>query len=349
MSPPLRHSSRRIEDKTSTFLGVFRKRNSGRQAWGAVIKIDGQQESLGFWATEQEAGEAYDRAALRYLGPSARRNFPERRLPAADAAALKDEAWRRFKRETASRYRGVFPLRRRWQARVSHDGKHEPLGGWRTQHEAAEAYDRGARFFFGDQAQLNFPGRRLPPLSPAAIRRLSRLARKTRTETSKYVGVYFTARHPTRPWTAEMTPVGKKRRLLGTWTSELDAARAHDRAARFYLGARAELNLPHEDLEPANAVTLTTEARREVKAACTSEYVGVCWNKRSAAWRALTRHRGVSFHLGEFKRERDAAHAYDAKSIQLRGDFAQVNFHPETGKRVWGKRLIDLLREDHRS
>jgi hypothetical protein len=341
MSAGARHSTKRLEDKSSRFLGVSRKRDGGRGAWGAQITIDRTRHALGFWATEREAAEAYDRAALHFLGPKATRNFPRRSLSAADAETLKVEARRRFKQQTASGYRGIFPLRQRWQARFNHGRKHESLGGWLTQHKAAEAYDRAARFFLGDQAQLNFPARRLQPMSPSELRRMSTVERKAQTTTSKYVGVHF--RGGIRPWLAELAPPGKKHRGLGSWRSELDAARAYDRAAHFYFGGDAELNLPDENLEPADAPTLAAEARREFKASCTSEYVGVAWDRRQQLWRALSRRGTTTFYLGGYQRELDAALAYDAKSVDFGDRFARVNFHPETGERTWGKRIVDLL------
>jgi hypothetical protein len=309
--------------------------------WEARITIDGERLGLGIWATEQEAARAYDRAAVHYLGREARRNFPRSRPSAADADALREDARRRFKLETASIYRGVFALRSRWEARINHDHKHESLGAWATQREAAEAYDRAARFLLGNKAQLNFPARRLTVLSPAGIRRLSRLARKAGAHySSKYFGVRFMEQ--ARPWIGELTPVGGTHLILGSWTSELDAARAYDRAARFYFGPRAELNFPGERIEPADAPTLAAEARQQTKLACTSEYVGVTWGKKRNMWRAAIGHEGRYLYLGDFERELDAARAYDAKSLQLRRNLARVNFHPETGERVFGKRVVDL-------
>jgi hypothetical protein len=305
------------------------------------MTVDGKRLGLGIWATEREAALAYDRAAVHYLGREARRNFPRSRPSAADAEALREEARRRFKLETASIFRGVFAIRKRWEARINHDHKHDALGAWGTQWEAAEAYDRAARFFFGREAQLNFPRRRLPALSPAAIRRLSRLARKAEAHySSKYLGVRFMDQ--ARPWVGELTPLGGTHLILGSWTSEPDAARAYDRAARFYFGPRAELNFPGESVEPADAPTLAAEARRQTKLACTSEYVGVTWGKKRNMWRAAIGHEGRYLYLGDFARELEAAHAYDAKSRQLRGRLARINFHPATGERVFGKRIVDL-------
>jgi hypothetical protein len=141
---------------------------------------------------------------------------------------------------------------------------------------------------------------------------------------------------------AQITVDGQRTRHLGTWATENDAARAFDRAAKFYLGAAAELNLPAEQAAPASAATLISEARREGKLARSSRYLGVSWATAQAGWRAQIQHHSRNFRIGVFSKEAEAAKAYDSRAIALRGLRARVNFHPETGRVVWGKRLIDL-------
>jgi hypothetical protein len=230
---------------------------------------------------------------------------------------------------------------------LSQGGKHESLGGWRTEREAAEAYDRAARYFFREHADLNFPERRLGADSPADIRRLARLVHKKRNRTSKYLGVWHDGdrRSAGRAWIAELTPSKRKHRFLGSWKTELDAARAYDRAARFYFGSAAELNLPDEELEPADAATLASEALKEAKAVYSSQYRGVHWSQRDQYWVAQTKDRGRSVVLGTFKHEDEAARAYDAESIKLRGVRARLNFHPLTGEPIWGKRIAEVMPE----
>jgi hypothetical protein len=69
--------------------------------------------------------------------------------------------------------------------------------------------------------------------------------RKTRKKTSsRFIGGYFEKCRQT--WAAHITHNGKKI-WLGRFKSEIDAARAYDRAAIKYHGEFARLNFPRED------------------------------------------------------------------------------------------------------
>jgi HNH endonuclease/AP2 domain len=60
-----------------------------------------------------------------------------------------------------------------------------------------------------------------------------------------------------------------------------------------------------------------------------SGFRGVCWNKQARKWQAGVRHLGRSQYLGLFESAEEAARAYDARVIELRGDFARPNFPVE--------------------
>jgi hypothetical protein len=60
-----------------------------------------------------------------------------------------------------------------------------------------------------------------------------------------------------------------------------------------------------------------------------SKYMGVCWNKKDKRWQAAVVKDGVTYYVGQFKDEKMAALAYDAKAKELHGDFANLNFPNE--------------------
>jgi len=77
------------------------------------------------------------------------------------AATYSQNLYHRKKRSGAmySKYKGVHwhNLHNRWAARITFEKKTIDLGYFRSEIEAAKAYDRAARKYHGEFASLNFP------------------------------------------------------------------------------------------------------------------------------------------------------------------------------------------------
>lgn len=61
------------------------------------------------------------------------------------------------KRSSQWLYKGIFKNKLRWSARIVSRGTEYYLGNFKTQEEAARAYDAKARELFGEFARVNFP------------------------------------------------------------------------------------------------------------------------------------------------------------------------------------------------
>ena len=57
-----------------------------------------------------------------------------------------------------------------------------------------------------------------------------------------------------------------------------------------------------------------------------SKYKGVCWHKEASKWRAYISYDGKYHHLGFYKKEEDAAKAYDLAAQEHYGKYACLNF-----------------------
>ncbi|MBN2129633.1 MAG: HNH endonuclease [Sedimentisphaerales bacterium] len=74
-----------------------------------------------------------------------------------------------------------------------------------------------------------------------------------------------------------------------------------------------------------------------------SRFKGVSWHKKSAKWRAGIRFKGEQIWLGYFVDEVEAAQAYDAKAVELFGEFARLNF---PGEWPAERRAAALMKDD---
>lgn len=147
-------------------------------------------------------------------------------------------------RGSTSKYKGVCLVKRsnKWIAYISIDGIRRHLGTFNNEEDAAKAYNSAAQQFWGEDCYLNVIGEDNNSSNIETEKALG--FRRVGGTSSLFRGVSFQKRD--NNWASMIGSNGKQIRI-GSFSSEIEAAKAYDKKAIELHGDKAILNFPDED------------------------------------------------------------------------------------------------------
>ena len=135
--------------------------------------------------------------------------------------------------------------------------------------------------------------------------------KKKAGKSSGYIGVC----KKNGSWTASIQKDGVRQRL-GSFTTELEAAKAYNTKALELHGKKAKINIILQKHENG-------DVEKIVRKQPTSKYRGVCLSK--GKWKSTIIFERVTYFLGYFDSEIEAAEAYNKKALELNPNFRNLN------------------------
>lgn len=140
-----------------------------------------------------------------------------------------------------SKFKGVHPNTKncRFRATIRINGTIKNLGVYKTEKDAAIAYDKAAKKHFGEFARLNFP--KTPIKTPEHTIPVKNQKRLQARNSSGFMGVSF--KKDINKFRARLMVNGKDIHI-GIFDSAELAAHAYDETVKQYLGENAPLNFP---------------------------------------------------------------------------------------------------------
>jgi len=220
-------------DTRTGFIGVSRHQ-SGK--FRAYINTGGfanaKQHFLGHYESPEQAAVIRDMAAKYFWGNKAILNFPDMNSEAKSPSELR--ILFRKRSHATSKYVGVSKRGKKWRAAVKDplEERIVNLGTFRSETDAAIAYDRVARHF--ELEDLNFPEENISGCPPDELpdpEPRSRLG---------FWGVY----KKRNKFVSRLT-FNRKHYKMGAYDTAEDAAEAYDSGCRF-LGHLTRLNFPEK-------------------------------------------------------------------------------------------------------
>jgi hypothetical protein len=134
--------------KGRRFKGVYTRGNK----WRARIMVSGKTKYLGTFNTPEEAAQAYNDAIDLYCNGARWRNPVnlEEVIRLDSSSTMRNRPPRK-----GHKFKGVYAVGNKWQAKIKVSGKQKYLGTFNTPEEAAQAYNNAIDLYWDGDGWKN--------------------------------------------------------------------------------------------------------------------------------------------------------------------------------------------------
>lgn len=314
------------KEQPRRFIGVCR---AGNGRWKARLRNRGPKETVGYFATAEEAAAAYDQRAYALRGEAAALNFE--RGPDG-----KPDVSRRARSRPkpvgdglfTSRFVGVWRQGAAWHTsiKISVACKHY-IGAFAAEEDAAVAFDRAAYALRGDGATLNFHrgADGLPdPSRPTGARREDAYAVQRATRGAA-------------AWTFKLAPARAAAAVVAAAAAAADSAPVLTDASALDGSPSQPARRRRSDRKPALLTREELEALAVVRAALTSGIKRLPFRSSRAA-RSDAASRATDGDGGGFTVSAGAANSSSSSSSATHGDVGGVQVLQPSARSRGGSR-----------
>eukprot|EP00984_Skeletonema_dohrnii_P005420 scaffold1907_cov73-Skeletonema_dohrnii-CCMP3373.AAC.11 len=339
---PITKCAGRMREGASKYSGVTFKKETNK--WHARIIVDGKNQCIGYYDTEEEAAVDYARAVFKYKGGAHQQTLLVDLTGLPPQSPIPKSAGRI--REGASKYTGVtfHKQMNKWMAQIMINGKTICIGFYENEEEAAVDYARVLCKYKGQDAldkarvvQNTFivDLADVPPQLP-----IPKSAGQIKDGTSKYAGVNFNKQM--KKWQARINIEGKQI-SIGSYENEEEAAVDYARAVFKYRGPETleklfkqnkrrvhqkqkSLVLDLSDVPPQQPIPKIASRIKEGA----SKYAGVTFNKQKKKWKAQITIEGKVLMTGYYENEEEAAVDYARAVFKYKDKGGQKAICPDS-------------------
>jgi len=257
------------KEKTSLYKGVHWYRKRG--AWHVQLRLKGGKRRFGgYFKNEEDAGKRVNQLCEE-LGIPAKN-------PAINAMPNQQQLQ---KKEKTSHYKGVYWHRERknWRVQLCIKGTREFGGNFKDEMDAAQKVNQ-----ICEEIGISPPNPKISTIPN----------QQKKENTSKYNGVYWHKQR--KQWRAQLYVKGEKIKFGGIFKVEVEAAK------------RVNQLCEEMGISLKNPSISAIPNQKYQKKENTSQYKGVCWEKKNRKWRVQLCIKGIkSRFVEDFKNELDAA------------------------------------------